>query len=104
MQYKEDPNYLLIDFCRYLSDNHVVVIGMTDEALEEHFKVYLREKDYKQPADLKRFIWLFKFFFMTPDPEKGENAWSTSAASRSSSATWWHTASMTVISRQQLQS
>ncbi len=70
MQYKEDPNYLLLDFSRYLADNHVVVIGMTDEALEEHFKVYLREKDYKKPEDMERFIRLFKFFFMTPDPEK----------------------------------
>lgn len=65
--YKEDPNYLLLDFSRYLADNHVVVIGMTDGSLEEHFKVYLREKDYKKPEDMERFIRLFKFFFMTPD-------------------------------------
>lgn len=70
MQYKEDSNYLLLDFSRYLADNHVVVIGMTDGSLVEHFKVYLREKDYKAPRDMERFIWLFKFFFMTPDPEK----------------------------------
>jgi len=70
--YKEDPNYLLLDFSRYLADNHVVVIGMTDGSLEEHFKVYLREKDYKKPEDMERFIRLFKFFFMTPDLAKGE--------------------------------
>lgn len=98
MQYKEDTNYLLIDFCRYLSDNHVVVIGMADEGLQEHFKVYLQTRDYTAPRDMERFVWLFKFFFMNPDPEK-EKSWSTSAASRSSSATSRTTASMTAISR-----
>lgn len=39
MQYKDDPIYLLVDFCRYLIDNRVVVIGMTDGDLEVHFKV-----------------------------------------------------------------
>jgi hypothetical protein len=72
MQYKDDPIYLLVDFCRYLIDNRVVVIGMTDGDLEVHFKVYLKTYDYKQPADMKRFIWLFMFFFMTTDQAKGE--------------------------------
>lgn len=70
MQYKDDQIYLLVDFCRYLTDNHVVVVGMTDWKLEDYFKVYLRTNDYKAPVDMKRFIWLFRFFFMTPDPEK----------------------------------
>lgn len=82
MHYKDELVYLLVDFSEYLTDNRVVVIGMADENLTAHFEVYLREKDYKKPKDMERFIRLFKFFFMTPGPEK-EKSWSTSEASPS---------------------